>query len=244
MDRHSKDNQEPPMKKQIAKMITSATLAGLALTARGADDADQLEFPQIVHQPIDQAIRVGSNVTFTAQATNGNLTFQWFRNGVAMDGQTNSDLVLENIGIGDVAFYTCNVSKDGGESVPTRTASLNVFTAIAGGPITVYGLPVFSGGSQGGCPGPYAGYVNYIKTVSQGWGWGPSTNTTLHTAADGTTRIDTKIVYGGKNGDSGCNQTIVTIPDPSYSSKYRFSIYFPNNVPTNSYPITLVGFDP
>src|SRR5436309_2779306 len=139
MDRHSKDNREPPMKKQIAKMITSATLAGLALAARGADDADQLEFPQIVHQPIDQAIRVGSNVTFTAQATNGNLSFQWFRNGVAMDGQTNSDLVLETVGTGDVGFYTCNISKDGGESVPTRTASLNVFTLTAGGPITVYG---------------------------------------------------------------------------------------------------------
>src|SRR5437899_8620895 len=111
MDQQSKDNQRPPMKKQIAKMITAAAFAGLALAARGADYADQIEFPQILYQPIDQAIRVGSNVTFTAQATNGNLTFQWFRNGVAMDGQTNSDLVLENIGIGDVAFYTCNVSK-------------------------------------------------------------------------------------------------------------------------------------
>ena len=161
-----------------------------------------------------------------------------------MDGQTNSDLVLQNVGIGDVGLYTCDISKDGGESVPTRTASLNVFTLTAGGPITVYGSPVISSGSQGGCPGPYAGYVTYIKTVSQGWGWGPSTNTTLHTAADGTTRIDTKVEYVGKKGDSGCNQTIVTVPDPSYSSKYRFSIYFPNNVPTNSYPITLVGFDP
>jgi len=232
------------MKTQIAKIITFTALAGLALAARGADDADQSEFPQIVHQPIDQAIRVGSNAVFTAQATNGNLTFQWYRNGVAMDGQTNSDLVLGIVGIADVGFYTCNISKDGGESVPTRTASLNVFTLTAGGPITVYGAPVFSSGSQGGCPGPYAGYVNYIKTVSQGWGWAPSTNTTIHTAADGTTRTDTKVVYVGKFGDLGCNQTIVTVPHPTSSPKYRFSIYFPSNVPTNSYPITLVGFDP
>src|SRR5205809_6988646 len=115
------------MKEHLSKLITLmtlVTLAGLATAARGADDADQLEFPQILHQPIDQAIRVGSNVVFTAQATNGNLAFQWFRNGVAMDGQTNSDLVLENVGIGDVGLYTCNVSKDGGESVPTRTATL------------------------------------------------------------------------------------------------------------------------
>jgi hypothetical protein len=237
-------NEQMHMKKHLSKLITLMTLAGLAMAARGADDADQLEFPQILRQPIDQAIRVGSNAVFTAQATNGNLTFQWFRNGVAMDSQTNSSLVLENVGIDDVGLYTCNVSKDGGESVPTRTASLNVFTATAGGPITVYGSPVISSGSRGGCPGAYAGYVNYIKTVLQGWGWAPTSGTTVHTAADGTTRTDTKVEYVGKNGDSGCNQTIVTVPHPPLSTKYRFSIYFPNNVPTNSYPITLVGFDP
>ena len=231
------------MKKQLLTLITFAAIAAVTLAARGADDSDQLAFPQITRQPIDQAIPVGSNAVFSAQATNGNLAFQWFRNGVAIDGQTNCDLVLESVGIGDVGFYTCNIAKDGGESVPTRTASLNVFTALAGGPITVFGAPVFSSGSQGGCPGGYAGYVNYIKTVSQGWGWAPTTNTTLHTATDAN-RIDTKVQYGGKFGDVGCNQTIVTVPHPTYSPKYRFTIYFPNNVPTNSYAITLVGFDP
>src|SRR5437016_281406 len=99
MDPQSTDNQQPSMKKQILNTITFAALAGLALAARAAVDADQLEFPQVVCQPLDQAIRVGSNVTFSAQATNGNLAFQWFRNGVALDGQTNSHLVLENVGI-------------------------------------------------------------------------------------------------------------------------------------------------
>src|SRR6267142_6904717 len=136
------------MKKQLIALITFAAIAGINLVARGADDSDQLAFPQLTRQPIDQAIRVGSNAVFTAQATNGNLTFQWFRNGVAMDSQTNSDLVLESVGIGDVGYYTCNISKDGGESVPTRMASLNVFTDTGGGPITVYGSPVISGGSQ------------------------------------------------------------------------------------------------
>lgn len=162
-----------------------------------------------------------------------------------MEGQTNSTLTLENVAIEDVAYYSCDVF-NGDEAVPTRAALLNVYTVLGGGggPITVFGAPVVSGGNQGSCPGAYAGYVNYIKTVSQGWGWAPSTNTTVHTAADGTTRTDTKVVYVGKFGDGGCNQTIVTVPHPTLSPKYRFSIYFPNNVPTNSYPITLSGFDP
>jgi hypothetical protein len=212
-------------------------------TARAVDDSDQADFPQISHQPVDLAVRIGSNAVFTAQATNANVTFQWYRNGLAMDQETNSNLVIANAGIDDVGLYTCTISKEGGDSVPTRTASLNVFTDTAGGPITVYGLPVLSGGSQGGCPGSYAGYVNYVKTVSQGWGWAPSTNTTVHTASD-LNRLDTKVQFVGKNGDVGCNQTTVTVPDPTYSSKYRFSIYFVNNVPTNTYAITLSGFDP
>jgi len=133
------------MTKQISQVIACAAILGLALAARGDDDPDQIEFPQITRQPVDQAIRVGSNVVFTAQAINGNHAFQWFRNGVAMDGQTNSDLVLENVGIGDVGMYTCNISKDGGESVPTRTATLNVYAAITGDQIIVYGSPVMSG---------------------------------------------------------------------------------------------------
>jgi hypothetical protein len=231
------------MTNQTLLLIVLTTLSGPAWFALGADDSDQSEFPQITRQPIDQAIRLGSNAVFSTQATNGNLTFQWFRNGAAMEGQTNSDLALENVGIGDVGFYTCNITKSGGESVPTRTASLNVFTDGAGGPITVYALPVSSTGSQGNCPGAYAGYVNYIKTVSQGWGWAPTAGDTLHTAAD-LSRLDTKVQYVGKNGDSGCSQTLVTVPSPTYSLKYRFTIFFTNNVPTNSYAITLTGFDP
>lgn len=208
----------------------------------GADDSEQLAFPVITRQPIDQAIAVGATATFNAKAVNGAIAYQWLRNGIPIEGQTNSSLILENITIEDVGYYSCDIFNDE-EAVPTRAALLNVYTMSGGGPITVYGAPVVSSGNQGSCPGAYAGYVNYIKTVSQGWGWAPSAGTTVHTASDGN-RTDTKVQYVGKFGDVGCNQTIVTVPHPTYSPKYRFSIYFPNNVPTNSYPITLVGFDP
>lgn len=109
---------------------------------------------------------------------------------------------------------------------------------------TVYANPVASPGSSGSCPGSYAGYVVYMKTLSQGWGWKPATNTTFHSACDGSGRMDTKVTYNGKGGDSGCAQTDVTVPNPPASKVYRFTIYFPNNVPTTNYPIILNGFDP
>lgn len=147
-----------------------------------------------------------------------------------------------------------------GSTSPANTATASTLTANAltasatpsgaiaaslpaGGPIMVFGTPLLGGGSKGSCPGPYAGYVGYSKTISQGWGWAPIAGVT-HTARDGSGRTDTKVEYVGAYGDSGCAQTTVTI-NPTLSPVYRFTIYFTSNVPTtNAYPITLTGFNP
>jgi len=229
------------MKKQITPWIACIAITGFALAARGGGSPDQLEFPQIAAQPTDQAVPLGGTALLAVQATNAT-SFQWLRNGVAIAGQTNSTLSLENVGLNDVGYYSCYVV-NGSELVPTRSASLNVFTTSGWGTITVFGFPVFSGGTSGSCPGTYAGYVNYTKTVSQGWGWAPSSGVTVHTATD-TNRTDTKVYYTGKYGDTGCAQTSVTVPHPTTSPKYRFTVYFPDNVPTNSYGLSLDGFDP
>lgn len=227
----------------LAAITGLLAIAGNSVHAQTTDALDQSEFPQVMAQPVDQAVSVGSNVVLSVQATNAD-GYQWLRNGVPIEGQTDSSLTIANVGTNDVGLYSCEVSKDG-ETVPTRTATLNVVAAAAtsGGPITVFGTPYPGGGSQGSCPGPYAGYVNYIKTASQGWGWAPVSGM-AHTASDGSGRTDTKIEYGGRSGDEGCHQTSVSIPNPTFSTKYRFTIYFPNNVPTGPYPIILTGFNP
>jgi hypothetical protein len=242
------------MKKHIPYILTLAVVTGWVLAINSPvlaqttdtllmDSIDQSEFPQITAQPVDQSVPVGSSIALSVQANNAD-GYQWRRNGAAMDGQTNSSLVIEQVVIEDAGAYSCDVSQSGGDPVPTRSAALNVMSAaMAGGPITVYGAPQANGGTKGTCPGSYAGYVNYTKTISQGWGWAPSTNsTTVFIAADGGGRTDTKIAFGGKFGDTGCNQTAVPVPNPPFSPCYRFTIYFPNNVPTTNYPIILTGF--
>jgi hypothetical protein len=240
------------MNKHIPHIIMLVAITGLVVwagntsLAQTTDALDQSEFPQVTAQPVDQAVPVGSNAVISVQADNAD-SYQWLRNGVTIDGQTNSSLVIEQVGIEDAGAYSCNVSKNGGDPVPTRAASLSVETtslALGGDQICVFGAPKPGNGTQGTCPGSYAGYVNYTKTISQGWGWAPLTNTTIFTASDGGGRADTKVVYAGLSYDSGCNQTTVTIPNPPISAKYRFSIYFPTNVPTTNYPIILVGFNP
>ena len=210
-------------------------------------------------------------MTVSVQANNAD-SYQWLINGVPADGQTNSSLTIASAGIGDVGFYSCNVSLTGGGTVPTRAANVCVYTTgssvvalgsssvttkssmamagsgtmtanlTGGGPITVYGTPLLSKGSSGGCPGKYAGYVIYSKPVSQGWGWTPISGM-AHTVTD-TNRTDTKVQYLGAYGDIGCNQTTISV-NPTYSPVYQFAIYFTNNVPTNAYPMVLLtGFNP
>jgi hypothetical protein len=240
------------MKTHIPHIITLAATTGLlaiavnTARAQSADSLDQSEFPTITAQPTDQAVTVGSNAVLSVQAINSD-NYQWQSNGVAIDGQTNSTLTIQNVGVSSAGSYSCNVSKSGGDPVPTRAASLNVVmtsSVVSGQPIVVFGFPKASNGMQGTCPGKYAGYINYTKTISQGWGWAPSTNTTTtFTASDGSGRTDTVVTYLGEYGDTGCNQTTVTIPNPPYSPVYRFTIFFPNNVPTTNYPIVLTGFN-
>jgi hypothetical protein len=151
------------MTKQASQTILFAALTALAVLTGGfasAQSADSLytaqpEFALITYQPEDQATVLGSNVTFIVNAENAD-GFQWYRNGVIMDGQTNSTLTITNSGIEDVGYYSCYVSKST-ELVPTRSASLNVVTPMTGDQLTLYGTPVLSGGSSGSCPGPYAG---------------------------------------------------------------------------------------
>lgn len=128
----------------------------------------------------------------------------------------------------------------------TSTTSTTANTVVADGnaSITVLGTPVLGSGSQGSCPGSYIGYVHYSKSISDGWGWSPKSGATTLTAADGSGRTDTKILYFGLYGDMGCAQTMVTIPYPPLSPAYQFWIYFTNNVPdSKNYPIILTGFN-
>jgi hypothetical protein len=107
----------------------------------------------------------------------------------------------------------------------------------------LYGLPVVSSGNLGTCPGNWIGYTTYSKT-NAAWGYAPATNTTIHTAADGTGRTDTRVEFVGSWGDQGCAKGSVTVPSPPMSPVYRFTIYFTNNVPATNYPIRLTGFNP
>jgi len=242
------------MYQKNSRIITYVAINGLVVFAginAYANDSAlvvQSDFPKIIYQPEDQMVNVGSNATFTVTAQNAD-GYQWLHNGNLITDQTNTSLTITNCGVNDVGYYSCNVFKNI-ETVPTRSASLMIYTSSIDpqtgvDPVVVFGLPLLGSGGSGTCPGKYAGYINFTKTSQQGWGWAPDTsNGNTHFIASDTNRPDTKIQYGGAYGDNGCGQTGIAVASPAMSPVYRFTIYFPNNVPTNAYNITLDGFKP
>jgi hypothetical protein len=213
----------------------------LVLAASASIRAQLLDFSALTAEPQGQLLEIGSAMTFSVNGAPGE-TFQWLRNGVAIPNQTNSSLTIQNAQISDAGYYSCAIT--GALQVQSSvTMSLMVYGFSPDSQVVIYGTPITSSGTQGTCPGHYIGYVNYTKTPGNGWGWDPSTNTTVFTATDNNSS-NTKVTYLGDYHDSGCAQTSVTIPNPPSSDAYRFTIYFTNNVPTTNYPITLSGFDP
>ena len=227
--------------------VVILTLTNIYVGAQDCAPIVQTQFPVVISQPLDQYVPIGSKAEFAVAAVNAD-GYQWLRNGNPIDNQTNSVMVVPKSEISDVSYYSCDVFK-GMQFVPTRAASLMVYSnsidPMTGvDPVVVYSFPLSGSGSQSSCPGRYTGYVSYSPGGNV-WGWAPDTTNgnTIFTATD-TNRANTKVQYAGEYGDSGCNQTSVTIPNPPISPQYQFVIFFTNNVPTNAYPITLDGFNP
>jgi hypothetical protein len=67
--------------------ILVATLSGFALllTLACSSDGGPTVPPTIISQPVSQSVAAGQQATFTVQATDGPLSFQWYWNGVAVN---------------------------------------------------------------------------------------------------------------------------------------------------------------
>jgi uncharacterized delta-60 repeat protein len=82
--------------------------------------------PVITSQPQSLAVKQGFNATFSVSVTSAvPPTFQWFKDGDLMPGQTSAVLTLTAVGPLDEADYTVEVSV-GGSPLPSDPATLTV----------------------------------------------------------------------------------------------------------------------
>ena len=87
---------------------------------------DELTFGPIIHsQPQSQTVVVGENATFSVTATYGLMTYQWFKNGVAIPNATGSSYTINEAVEADTGYYSVHVN-NGNVTTPSRQAYLGV----------------------------------------------------------------------------------------------------------------------
>jgi len=84
--------------------------------------------PVFTTQPSSQTVTVGTNVTFTSAATGTPTpTLQWYKDNVALSGQTSTTLSLTNVQAGDAGAYTVTATNSAAPSgVSSNAATLTV----------------------------------------------------------------------------------------------------------------------
>ena len=96
------------------------------------------ELPKIVTQPTGTTICEGQGINLTVAATGTNITYQWFKDGVALAGATTATYADTAVALAEAGSYTVTVS---GACVPAVTSAAAVVIVNQGAAFTVQPEP-------------------------------------------------------------------------------------------------------
>ncbi len=124
----------------LVAIASLSFLSPLAFASAGASVPQPVK-PKFTQQPASVTIEEGRPATFTAAATGYPVpSFQWFRNGVAINGATTDKLMLAQVKSSDSGTYTVT-AWNSSETITSNPATLIVFSAnlplITGQPASV-----------------------------------------------------------------------------------------------------------
>lgn len=234
----------------VTSVLLALMVAGCQCPSRSKADARggvyRAEVKQI-DEPKFLCVPPGSPATITARVGGPGSTYQWFRDGEPLPGQTQSVLSLPAVTDNDVGLYECEVSGamkriPFGAMVREKVALTTYLTStnIPPLPVIVTAKPIAISGVQS-CCSAYLGRVSYAKGAWPNWGWTMRAGQQVYKAcaADRTACV----VYTSSTGRTGCGTGCVSIPYRSTSEQFRFAIYFKSSVPSTC-ALTLTGFNP
>ncbi len=81
--------------------------------------------PTLALQPISKIVVPGATFTLAASATGSGLAYQWFRNSVALSGETGAILLRNNANAADSGSYAVRITNSSG-SVTTHAATITL----------------------------------------------------------------------------------------------------------------------
>ena len=200
----------------VSNAVGTATSAAATLTVHVA--------PSITTQPANSTVTSPASATFSVVASGSTLSYQWRRNGVAIDGATSASYVLNPTAITDNGATFDVVVSNAAGTVTSSAATLTVnsggtsviidanFNATADGfaygddlfkstvqPNFANGTLLGSGGFTGGAVQVIVGGVNGANVANMSGGWQRSF--TLSSAAPATLTFRYNLT--GTNLDSG-----------------------------------------
>jgi len=116
--------------KEAVAVNSAGMIVGRVLRTNGATHACilyPLAAPAITTQPLSQVGYWGKSVTLSVAATGvAPLSYQWFKDGVPIDGATDFQLVLTNLQVAAGGNYTVVVTDGNGLTQTSNAATLEV----------------------------------------------------------------------------------------------------------------------
>ncbi len=107
----------------VTNSVGSATSNAATLTVTVVDVGTT---PTITTQPVSLAVDLGASATFSAAATgSGTLSYQWYKDNVAISGATSSSYTVAAVAASDAGSYYVTVTNSVG-TVASATALLTV----------------------------------------------------------------------------------------------------------------------
>lgn len=114
----------------VSNSAGSVTSSAASLSVTTADGSTA---PTISSQPASQSVAVGASASFNVAATgSGTLSYQWYKDGVALSGATTASYSLSAAATADAGSYTVVVSNSAG-SVTSAAAVLTVTVSSSSG---------------------------------------------------------------------------------------------------------------
>jgi len=131
----------------ILLALAATLLAGCGGSSSGSSGT---KTATIKTQPTSKSAAIGASVTFTVAASgSGDLTYQWFKNGVAIDGATSASYTIAAVSSGDLGTYVVTVTNSlgtatsdavtlslPGSSIPVITTQPHSISAPSGSSAT------------------------------------------------------------------------------------------------------------
>ena len=114
----------------------------------GADSYVNVSFadaraPAISTQPADTSAKYGASITLSVSATGPGLSYQWYKDGTALSGDTNATLTISDFQESNKGDYHVDITNAYG-TVTSNTATLSQSTGGGGGgcgsvpPLTIF----------------------------------------------------------------------------------------------------------